>query len=122
MMTGTQLPEALLDEPIHFETLNVKYFLRISPEIRDEPYNDFLERNGNQVAQLSKGTRGKALAESIDPTGRVWWFVEIDRNEGLSSSILASGDFLLTEEPKIVGWIRSRSVKRIIKLTIDTQA
>lgn len=114
MLTGTQTPETLLDEPLHFETANDNYYLRSSPEIKNEPYNEFLEQNGNQIAQLSKGTRGRALAESIDPTGRVWWFVEVNPNEGLSNSIFGPGDYLIpTEKAKIVGWISSRYVKRL---------
>lgn len=71
------------------------------------------KKNGNQIAQLSKGTRGRALAESTDSTGRIWWFIEIDPNEGLSNSAFGPGDYLLTDKPKIVGWISSRFVKRL---------
>lgn len=114
MLTGTQAPETLLDEPIHFQTLNDKYYLRSSPEIIDEPYNELLEQNGNQIAQLSRGTRGRALAESTDPTGRVWWFVEIDLNDSLSNAIFGLDDrSISTYKPKIAGWISSRFVKRL---------
>ncbi|MBX2964605.1 MAG: hypothetical protein KF845_00565 [Cyclobacteriaceae bacterium] len=114
MLTETTIPKKFFDELIHFETINDKYYLRSEPEIKDEPFDDFLEKNGNQIGELTKGTKGVALAEQTDSTGRVWWFVEIFPEHKILNNVFYQDSYFEPNDyGRIVGWISSRFVKRL---------
>lgn len=113
MLTHTKLPDKFFDSPIAFETLNEKYYIRSEPEIKDEPFDEFLEKDGNQIGELTKGTKGLALAEKTDSTGRVWWFVEIFPEYRIQKSVFYGDNYFDPNQyGRIVGWISSRFVRR----------
>jgi hypothetical protein len=66
-----------------FIVKNDKYKLREQPVINDkyDAYESDFEHKpvyGNTLAEFSKGSKGEAIAEKSDETGRVWWFVIMD--------------------------------------------
>jgi hypothetical protein len=61
----------------------------------------------NIIAEFKKGTKGKALGEKIDNTGRIWWFVEIDSAFKPSNSM-----FYDIDNTKLKGWMSSKYLKR----------
>ncbi|MBX2969125.1 MAG: hypothetical protein KF803_07120 [Cyclobacteriaceae bacterium] len=114
ILTGTDIPHKFFRIPTEFEILNEKYFLRSGPEIMDEPFDDYLEQYGNQIGKLSAGTQGRALGESTDSTGRVWWFVEIYPRYKIADCVFYSDEYYKDfHKTHIVGWISSRFVKKL---------
>ena len=114
IITGTPLPEQLFTKPITFETLNERYYLRSDPSIKDQPFDEYLEQFGNQIGQLTKGTKGRAIGEKTDETGRVWWFVEIDPEYKILKTVFYQDNYPDRQNlGKITGWISSRYVKRL---------
>jgi hypothetical protein len=105
----TELPKDFFSTPIRFEVQNDKYFMRNSAQIDtvDQYYGGELGID-NIVAEFKKGTKGKALGEKIDATGRVWWFVEIDSNFKPSNTM-----FYDIDNTQIRGWMSSRHLKRL---------
>ena len=99
----------------NFETEHELYRLRASPVIDNkisDKYSTPHEGVGNIVAEFIKNTKGKAIAESIDETGRIWWFVIISKQSKTESSIFHDGDN--TEEfYEFAGWMSSRYVKKL---------
>lgn len=108
-ISETIFPTNKNKQPIAFETINDEYKLRISPKIDNETDYWGHGENGNEVATYTKGSTGIALAESIDDTGRIWWFVKMTNNKG-NVGMFMDGDN--NEEPYFsYGWISSRYVK-----------
>jgi hypothetical protein len=111
---GTIFPEKKTIDK-NFETVHELYRLRTSPVIDNkipDKYSTPHEGVGNIVAEFDKGTKGKAIAESTDETGRVWWFVIISKQSKTESSIFHNGDN--TEESyEFAGWMSSRYVKEL---------
>ena len=105
----TQLPKEFFPTPIPFEVLNDRYFMRTSAQIDtvDQYYGGELGTD-NIVAEFKKGTKGKALGEQIDETGRVWWFVEIDSGFKPTNTM-----FYDIDNTQIKGWMSSRYLKRL---------
>lgn len=100
-------------EPIAFATINDEYILRISPVIDDGTSK--LEDNrfpGNLLAVYPKGSLGTAIAESVDDTGRTWWFVIMRNNIEPISTILNDGANN-SSAYYTMGWMSSRFVERI---------
>ena len=108
-----EFPSKYFDNPINFEVLNNKYNIRFSPVIDDTTEVNFCgdERNGNSLGKIKSGSIGYALAEKIDSTGRVWWFVAIDPKSEIYESLYYS-DKICPDSYKL-GWISSRFVKEI---------
>ncbi len=109
-MEGTAEPMRFIDE-IRFITTNAEYKLRATPEILTE-FNAWPETfDGNTCAIYPSGSRGSAIAESTDDTGRVWWFVIMENNLDPIKSLLPyhsrSGGY------KSMGWMSSRFVKKL---------
>lgn len=72
-------PENYFEKPIQFETINSRYTLRFSPEINDSTaYTSYIVGNGSAI--YPQGSIGVALAEKIDESGRIWWFVYMKNN------------------------------------------
>lgn len=99
---------------IPFIVENEKYRLRASPEIidgkMDHPYN-----LGNVIAEFTTGDKGYALTDSVDNTGRVWWFVMMENNIDKDIKEFLHIDKNQEEQTKMstFGWISSRYVKVI---------
>lgn len=100
-------PKHFFKEPIEFEVDNEDYKLRLSPLIDDTTNCQWLDLAGNTIATLRTGTQGIALASKTDETGRTWWYVAIEQNENVKTSILPTTDYPST---KIIGWLSSRYV------------
>ena len=102
-------------EPIKFKIVNEKYNLRYSPEIvtglKSGSFDFDPIENQNIVAVYGAGDTGKAIAESTDETGRVWWFVIMDNYPDKSKSIFYKGNNKF-EKYNPVGWISSRFVEK----------
>ncbi|MEP2025027.1 MAG: hypothetical protein ABJH98_12075 [Reichenbachiella sp.] len=94
-----------------FVTTRPEYKLRATPEIDSELKNWREIIDGNTVAIYPKGSRGLAIAESTDETGRVWWFVIMDNNIKPIKSLIYYND-----DPKgsqSMGWMSSRFVDKV---------
>ena len=102
---GTYLP---CQETISkkFIVTNEEYNLRTEPFIPSDSTN-------NIIATFSKGTKGIAFAERVDPTGRKWWYVNISsKSNNLIKTTINAG--LNNNAPfEFVGWISSRYLKEI---------
>ena len=108
---NTELPTNELKEPVRFEIENEIYHLRATPKIdTTNLWYEGHEGEDNIIAELKKGDKGKAIGESTDSTGRIWWFVEIDPEFKPNKSHF----YDLEERPtKVTGWMSSRFVKEI---------
>jgi hypothetical protein len=76
---GITLPDKRIPAK-RFVVKNDKYKLREQPIINDkydEQKSEFERKPvyGNTLAEFGKGSKGEAIAEKTDETGRVWWFV-----------------------------------------------
>ena len=99
LLHSSTLLTSPLEEISDFTVLNDNYNLRYSPEILNEPceeYPDGTNYCGNQYLTLNKGTIGTAISKSTDETGRVWWLAKIPINSNKSR----------------VGWLSSRFVEK----------
>jgi hypothetical protein len=106
-------PNHYFDKPIKFKVLNDKYNIRFSPVIDDitEIYYCGELRNGNFLGKIKSGSIGYALAEKIDSTGRIWWFVALNSDTEIYESIYY--DETVNSNTYKLGWISSRFVKEI---------
>lgn len=103
----TILPETR-DFEKRFIVKNETYNLRYSPDLKKD----------NIIGEFTKGDIGTAFSSSIDSTGRVWWFVQMDNNisKPESSFDFIISDFISSNEAKDkkwYGWISSRYVDAI---------
>ena len=105
----TTKPNDYFDKTIKFEVINETYSLRITPEIDNKGnfYPD--DSEGNQIKTFSKGDIGEALAQQIDSTGRIWWYVTMNNKEKRITKTADPDIF----PPKFVGWMSSRFLKVI---------
>ncbi|WP_147377301.1 hypothetical protein [Mangrovibacterium diazotrophicum] len=111
MYYETDLPQTSFEKPIAFKTTNEKYFLRLNPCINDTILLDH-DEVGNIFAEYPKDSDGIAIAEQIDNTGRVWWFVMMKNNIKPNWSLYVNGDN--NDSPAYyLGWVSSRFVKKI---------
>ncbi len=111
---GTEFPENKTISK-NFETEHELYRLRTKPIIDNKVPNKNSTPHdgvGNIVVEFAKGTKGIALAESTDETGRVWWFVIISKTAKTESSIFHNGDNN-KESYEFAGWMSSRYVKEL---------
>ena len=110
----TVLPKTQI-EPVKFKVLNEKYNLRFSPEIvtglKSGSFDFDPIENQNIIAVYSTGDTGTAIAESIDETGRVWWFVIMDSYPDKSKSVFYKGNNKF-DSYNPVGWISNRFVEK----------
>jgi len=88
-----------------FKIVNSKYYLRISPEIKnEEKASDVLF--GNVVAEYGEGSEGYAFASKEDHTGRIWWYVAIEGNKSTKS-------IYSNKEGYYLGWMSSRYLEEL---------
>lgn len=109
-MSGTLEPNNLITTQ-RFTTVNQEYKLRSSPEIN--PQADIWTENidGNTVAIYPSGSRGTAIGQKSDETGRIWWFVIMENNLQPDKSLM-----YYQNDPKgnkSMGWMSSKYVKKI---------
>lgn len=97
-----------------FETINEYYRLRSAPIVNNTNRDRYADHDGigNIIAEFEKGTKGYAIAESVDDTGRIWWFVIVSNNSKTKSSIFHSGDNN-DSSYEFAGWMSSRFVKEL---------
>jgi hypothetical protein len=97
--------------PIRFEIINEEYRLRANPWIDDITENRFQGITGNTIGILKSGMKGTAYAVAEDESGRVWWYVLIDKEYELDNAYI---NYEYHEfKPYLLGWISSRYVKEI---------
>lgn len=106
MYYSIDIPQTRFDKPIGFKTNNEKYYLRLNPFINDTIRLDH-DEEGNKFAEYPKGSEGIAIAEQVDKTGRVWWFVMMKNNIKPNWSLHVNGD---NSDAKsyYLGWVSSR--------------
>ena len=97
--------------PIRFTTIDDQDRLRSSPEVRDDYDPDMSGLHnkptyGNIIAEIEKGSKGEAVASHTDKTGRVWWFVVMDKDAPATYSL-----FYDDEDGCKTGWMISRHLK-----------
>jgi hypothetical protein len=113
-----KFPNSYFDKPIKFEVSNNKYNIRFSPVIDDttEVYYCGEPENGNSLGKIKSGSIGYALAEQVDTTGRIWWYVAMSPNSKIYESVYYNDEvhyyYPLNNTYKL-GWISSRFVKII---------
>lgn len=105
--SGMDKPTKIFDKQIRFKTINDKYSLRASPEINSDEEAYYGLTNGNIIATFPKSSKGIAIAESTDETGRVWWLVIMSNKNKPIDSNMYSG-YHQIENYKIAGWMSSR--------------
>ena len=112
-LDDTVFPKQLFESVISFKTKNEKYKLRYSPKLNDEGKDEQTDVIGNIIAEYPKNSKGIALAEEIDQTGRKWWFVLMYNNITPLSNALYHGNN--NESPYFsYGWM-SNNFLEIIK-------
>ena len=106
-------PSSYFEKTIEFEVLNDKYNIRFSPVIDDttQVWYCGVPQNGNSLGKIKSGSTGYALAEKVDTTGRVWWFVALRPNSEIYEPIYYNDD--ISPNSYKLGWISSRFVKEI---------
>ena len=106
-------PSNYFDKPVKFKVLNNKYNIRFSPILDDttEVWYCGEPKNGNSLGKIKSGSMGYALAESIDATGRVWWYVAITPESKIYESMYHDDD--IRPNTYKLGWISSRFVEVI---------
>ena len=105
-----EYPSHYLNKLIKFEVLNNKYNIRFSPVIDDttEVWYCGEPVKGNGLGKIKSGSVGYALAENVDSTGCIWWFVAIEPTSEIYESI-----YYNDPDSYKLGWISSRFVKEI---------
>jgi hypothetical protein len=104
----TVLPTSTFDSPRPFTVAQDRYNLRFAPVVDDTTVGDIDQfSRGNIQATFSKGSRGIALSEQMDSTGRIWWFV-IMHSAKVGQRVVAGSP----GPPWEVGWMSSRFLTR----------
>ena len=105
-----EYPSHYFDKPVKFEVLNNQYNIRFSPVMDDTTQIHYCgePRNGNSLGKIKSGSIGYALAEKVDATGRVWWFVALEPQSKIYESIYNE-----TIDTYKLGWISNKFVKEI---------
>ena len=108
-----EYPSHYFDKPVKFEVLNDKYNIRFSPVIDDTTEVLYCgePQNGNSLGKIKSGSTGYALAEKVDSTGRIWWYVALHPQSEIYESIYYDETF--RPDTYKLGWVSSRFVKAI---------
>lgn len=105
----TELPQNIYNKPINFVVAKDVYKLRSSPMVNDTGYVIY-DTIGNVVSTYIKGSIGRAWADKLDSTGRVWWFVEMEpNNRQIGSKLNTKSDTLPMRN---LGWMSSRYLEK----------
>lgn len=107
---SSKLPEKKFDKPKKIEVQNDSYNIRFAPEINNSSDYCWDQITGNIIGSLRKGQIGFSLGESIDDTGRIWWFSAFPPETEIEDCFFYQHGIL---EDWALGWISSRFVKII---------
>jgi len=106
----TELPQIIFSQPKLFEVENEKYYLRLAPYIEvSNKYEEDLHIDGNIVHTYKRMSKGYAIAENTDSTGRVWWFVVMLNNLNLKGTYSEGNSNEIRNYS--IGWMSSRYLK-----------
>jgi hypothetical protein len=111
LLYPTEEPKEQMENPMRFEVLNDKYYLRLTPKIDtiDQVFAEDMQPD-NVIAEFKKGARGIVYGQREDETGRVWWFVEMDPAFKPVKSLFYDID----EKPtKLKGWMSSNYLRKL---------
>ena len=108
-----EYPSHYFDKPVKFRVLNNKYNIRFSPVIDDttEVWYCGEPQKGNSLGKIKSGSIGYALAESVDATGRIWWYVAITPDSKIYEPVYY--DEKISPNTYKLVWISSRFVEVI---------
>lgn len=99
---GTKVP-SVLNLRIPIKIINDKYRMRATPFI--DP------TSANVICELATSDTGTVLAESIDDTGRKWWFVLMNNNISKDKSYFHfDSNSEAVKNMRLFGWISSSFV------------
>lgn len=98
---GVEKPTDLLSNPIKFATINEQYNLRRIPSVRKAGDGDL----PTVIATYPKGTRGTAIAQKVDSTGKSWWYVYIRSKKDPNK-------YPEYRDAHVLGWMSSRYLRR----------
>ena len=102
-LKGTRIPDCFTINS-RFEVVNKPYTLRCTPQIIDDPEIIHNYDRGNIVAEFGTGDSGTALASYEDETGRVWWFVVMEKPKHQD----VFHNFKIFRNERWAGWMSSR--------------
>jgi len=102
----TQLPKDMRYS-FSISVQNTPYTLRATPEIINENFHYHYDK-GNIIAEFSKGDIGHVLSTKTDSTGRVWYFVIMEK-----PSKVGYHNYKIYKDEKWMGWMSSRFVEII---------
>lgn len=105
-LNETIIPECF-DLNQKFEVANQPYSLRATPEIINELNVIHNYDRGNIIAEYGTRDTGTALASRSDNTGRVWWFVVMDKPKHYD--LFHNYSYYRNEQ--WAGWMSSRYLK-----------
>lgn len=108
-------PDYFLDTPYYVTTINEKYNVRFSPNIREYTEDEAMlitcEGNTNIIAKLKQGSTSKVISELIKED-RTWLFVEVSSKHLYIDKCNNPIDYNF-EEQKLRGWISGGFVEKI---------
>jgi len=108
-------PSKYFDKPIKFKVLKDNTIIRFSPIIDDTTEFGYCGnyQNGNSLGKIKLGSIGYALAEQVDATGQIWWYVAFSPNVKIHETIYHDYKAYYNKDSYKLGWISSRFVKII---------
>ncbi|MDI1233462.1 MAG: hypothetical protein PSX81_04205 [bacterium] len=114
-LQNTQLPTMYSDTVKQIRILNDLYNLRTTPLVDDSTITGYegQEVKGNVLGKIPKGAMALVLAQEVDSTGRVWYFVAILPAYVLKQTVFFDAD--TAPQYHKCGWISSRFVEEISK-------
>lgn len=105
-------PTKLLRTTMAFVVENDGYRLRSSPEINDAPgESQWGPARGNVLAEYGRDAEGIALGESVDQSGRVWWFVVMNPSTPPRNALHRDDTEKGRPAAARAGWMSSRFVR-----------
>lgn len=108
----TELPKVISGSSILFQVVYEKYYLRLNPIVdKNQEYNEDLRINGNIAQTYTSGSKGYAIAEKRDLTGRVWWFVIMLNNLNIKGTASVGSNNSVHNYS--IGWMSSKYLKKI---------
>ena len=106
VIAGNTAPDNLFKTSKRFTVDQSKYYLRLHPKIDTvDVWHDGFPFQDNIIAEYTKGAAGTALGQTIDSTGRIWWYVEMDAD----ADPISSEFYDIENNPTLLtGWMSSR--------------
>ncbi|MBN4081636.1 hypothetical protein JYU23_00740 [bacterium AH-315-C07] len=88
------------------------YHLKKTPVVDNFPYKDvYFKHDGNIVAHYDSNATGFAIAEQVDITGQVWWFVMMNADSEPIQSLFCAGGDNNTHPYKVMGWMKKEDLE-----------